>query len=212
MKTSSTKTNGRRSIITSQTHTPADLIDRFGAQIRAAGGYFASVPDLSAVSHYIAKLALAAKANKIVVCGRGIVSLFASGAIMPFQVATSANMDRKSFFEALQSAEIGISTADLGVAETGTLIVSTTNESDRLVTALPIIHISVLQRSKLVFSLEDASQYISQVLMKDSKAVAISLISASSRTTDVGGITIMGVHGPKELHVLLLDGELPGEP
>jgi len=131
---------------------------------------------------------------------------------MPFQVATSANMDRKSFFEALQSAEIGISTADLGVAETGTLIVSTTNESDRLVTALPIIHISVLQRSKLVFSLEDASQYISQVLMKDSKAVAISLISASSRTTDVGGITIMGVHGPKELHVLLLDGELPGEP
>ena len=47
--------------------------------------------------------------------------------------------------------------------------------------------------------------------MKDSKAVSISLISASSRTSDVGGITIFGVHGPRELHVLLLEGELSGE-
>ena len=211
LKTSSTKTNGRWSTITSQTRTPSDLIAQFGTQIRASGGYFAAVPDLSAAGDYAAKLALAAKAKQVVVCGSGIASLFASGATVPFQVASSVKMDRRSFFEALQSAEIGISTADLGVADTGTLIISTTNESDRLVTALPIIHVAVLPRSKLVFSLEDASQYISQLLTKDSKAVSISLISASSRTSDVGGITIMGTHGPKELHVLLLDGELPGE-
>lgn len=188
------------------------MIAQFGTQIRASGGYFATVPDLSAAGDYAAKLALAAKAKQVVVCGSGIAPhLFASGATMPFQVASSVKMDRGSFFEALQSAEIGISTADLGVADTGTLIISTTNESDRLVTALPIIHVAILPRSKLVFSLEDASQYISRLLTKDSKAVSISLISASSRTSDVGGVTIMGAHGPKELHVLLLDGELPGE-
>jgi L-lactate dehydrogenase complex protein LldG len=91
------------------------------------------------------------------------------------------------------------------------LIISTSDESDRLVTALPIIHVAVLPRSNLVFSLEDGGQYISQILMKDSKAVSISLISASSRTSDIGGVTILGVHGPRELHVLLLDEELSGE-
>jgi L-lactate dehydrogenase complex protein LldG len=188
------------------------MITRFGTQITTVGGHFTVVPDLAAVRDYVAKLALAAKANQIVVCGPGIAShLFPSGAQMPFKVASSLNMDRRSFFEALQSAEIGISTADLGVADTGTLIISNTDESDRLVTALPIIHVAVLPRSKLVFSLEDGGQYISQILMKDSKAVSISLISASSRTSDVGGITILGVHGPRELHVLLLDGELSGE-
>ncbi len=196
----------------SQTHEPSDMITRFGTQITKVGGYFAVVPDLAAVRDYVAKLALAAKANQVVVCGPGITSdLFPSGAQMPFKVASSLNMDRRSFFEALQSAEIGISTADIGVADTGTLIISTSDESDRLVTALPIIHVAVLPRSKLVFSLEDGGQYISQILMKDSKAVSISLISASSRTSDIGGVTILGVHGPRELHVLLLDEELSGE-
>ena len=196
----------------SQTHDPSDMITRFGTQITKVGGYFAVVPDLAAVRDYVAKLALAAKANQVVVCGPGIASdLFPFGAQMPFKVTSSLNMDRRSFFEALQSAEIGISTADIGVAETGTLIISTSDESDRLVTALPIIHVAILPRSNLVFSLEDGGQYISQILMKDSKAVSISLISASSRTSDIGGVTILGVHGPRELHVLLLDEELSGE-
>ena len=198
--------------MTSHTHDASDLVTEFGIKTRESGGYFATVPDLSAAGDYVAKLALATRARQVVVCGSGMAPhLFASEATLPFQVASSVKIGKENFFEALQSAEIGISTADLGVADTGTLIISTTNESDRLVTALPIVHVAVLPRSKLVFSLEDALQYISQLLAKDSKAVSLSLISASSRTSDVGGITIMGAHGPKELHVLLLDGELPGE-
>lgn len=198
-------------MITSQAPNQSELIAQFGTRIRAAGGYFANVQSLSAVGDYVAKLVSAAKAKQLVVCSSGIASrLFAAGATVPFEAVSSANMNRSDFFEVLKSAEIGISAAQLGVADTGTVIISTTNESDRLVTALPIIHVAVLPRSKLVFSLEDASQYISQ-LLKSSKGISISLISASSRTSDVGGITIVGVHGPKELHVLLLDGELPGE-
>lgn len=196
-------------IATSQIDNPSDLVTRFAAQLEAAGGHFAAVEDLSAVSEYVAKLALAANAKTVVVCDRALAPrLLTPGVTLPFQVASSVNMDRRHFFESLQSAEIGISAADLGVADTGTLIISTTNEADRLVSALPIIHVALLPRSKLVLSLEDASQYISQLLTRNSNAVSISLISASSRTSDVGGIVIMGVHGPKELHVLLLNGGL----
>jgi len=119
-------------------------------------------------------------------------------------------MERADFFEALKAAEIGVTSADLGVAETGTLIIATADELDRLVTALPLVHVAILPRSRLVFALDDAQKQISQLLMNNSAAFSISLISASSRTADVGGISILGAHGPKELHVLLLDQDIPG--
>lgn len=200
-------------MITSQAPSQSDLVTQFSTNIRATGGHFATVKDVSAVREYVAKLASATKAKQVIVSSTGIgPNLFPSKATAPFQVASSVREDRSSFFEALQSAEIGISAADLGVADTGTVIVSTTNESDRLVTALPIIHVAILPRSRLLFSLEDAAPYISQLLNTSDKGISLSLISASSRTSDVGGIVIMGVHGPKELHVLLLDEKLPGEP
>ncbi len=195
----------------SEIHDPGGLVTQFSGQIRAVGGYFASVPNLAAVAEYVANLALAAKAKRLVVSGAELGSnLFISGNKLPFEVATSAKMTRTDFFEVLRVAEVGVSTADFGIAETGTLIISSSDESDRLVTALPGIHVAVLPRSKLLSSLEDVEPHVSQLLAKNFDAVSISLISASSRTSDVGGISILGVHGPKVLHVLLLDQDILG--
>jgi L-lactate dehydrogenase complex protein LldG len=113
-------------------------------------------------------------------------------------------MSREAFYTALQTATIGVSSADLAVAETGTLIDATPEESDRLVTALPEIHVAFLSRSRLVRSLHDAEPYVSQMLRREDRIV-VSLISASSRTTDFGGLLVLGAHGPKELHILFLD-------
>lgn len=190
---------------------PRDMATQFSRQVKAVGGHMAPVPDLAAVAEYVTKLAVATSAKRIVVCGAELSStLFASRNELPFELATSTGMTRTDFFKALQVAEVGVSPADLGVAETGTLIIASSDELDRLVTALPGIHVVVLPRSKLVSSLEDAQPYVSQTLTRNSEAVSISLISASSRTSDVGGISIQGVHGPKELHVLLLDKDISG--
>ncbi len=194
----------------SETHDQGDLITQFSSQIRAVRGYFASAPNLAAVTEYVTTLALATKAKRLVVFGAELGSnLFISGSQLPFEVAALPKTRRADFFEALQVAEIGISPADYGVAETGTLIIATSDESERLVTALPRIHVAVLPRAKLVHRLEDVAPYVSQLLPRNFEAVSISLISASSRTSDVGGISILGVHGPMEFHVLLLDQDIP---
>jgi L-lactate utilization protein LutC len=195
----------------SETHDPKDLVTQFSRQVIEVGGYIASVPNLAAVTEYVTKLASATTAKRIVVCGAKLgFGLFVSRNNLPFEVATSTSVSRTDFFKALKVAEVGISPADLGVAETGTLIIASSDESERLVTALPGIHVAVLPRSKLVYSLEDAQPYISRFLARSFEGVSISLISASSRTSDVGGIRILGVHGPKALHVLLLDQDMPG--
>lgn len=191
-----------------QNATAEGKLSRFGAQVKSLGGRFASVPDMAAVREYVAKVASTSSARQIVLSSDvRKEDLFSSPA--SFEVATQSEMSRETFYTALKTAKIGISNADLGVAETGTLIASTSDESDRLVTALPEIHIVILPRSKLVFSLRDAEPHISR-LLKQGDRVAVSLISASSRTSDIGGLLVLGVHGPKELHVLLLDQDQSG--
>jgi len=189
----------------SQNRNSDDPVTRFNAQVRAVGGYFTSLTSVGEVPEYVSKLASTMNAKRIAVSGAGLSSLMVPKHLNPYDIISLSNMERADFFGALKSAEIGVSYADLGVAETGTLIAATTDELDRLVTALPLVHVAILPRSKLVFALDDAQKQISQLLKNTSAGVSISLISASSRTADVGGITILGAHGPKELHVLLIN-------
>ena len=186
-------------------------VAQFVAQITSVGTHFISALDLAAAREYIVKLAASSKTRRIVVCGQGLSSsLFPRHATpQDFEISSRPDTSRAEFFTALRNAEIGVSPVDLAVAETGTLVIATSDESERLVTALPKIHVALLPRSKLVLSLKDAEPYISRILGKVGGAT-ISLISGSSRTADISHMLVLGVHGPKELHVCLLDQELPG--
>jgi len=185
-------------------------ISRFQTQVTSLGGHFATVPNMLAIREYINRVASTSSARQIALSsGISKEKLFSSDSVS-FDIATQSEMSREAFYAALKTVKIGVSTVDLGVAETGTLIAATSDESDRLVTALPEIHIALLPYSRLVSSLRDAEPHISQ-LLKQSHSVVVSLISASSRTSDIGGLLVLGVHGPKELHVLLLEQEMSGE-
>lgn len=129
----------------------------------------------------------------------------------PLKIARQADMPRQKFFDAIRTADIGVTSVDLGVAETGTLVHVTSDESERLVTALPRIHVALLPCSRLVFSLLDAEPHLSRFLAGANAGTVVSLISGPSKTGDIGDMLIVGVHGPKELHVCLLDQELSGD-
>jgi len=131
--------------------------------------------------------------------------------LKPLEITTKPDMPRGTFFSTVKAADIGVSPAELAVAETGTVIIAASDESERLVTALPKIHVVVVPRSRLVSSLADAEPRISRFLAGASRGVVVSLISGPSKTADIGGMLVVGVHGPGELHVCLLDQELREE-
>jgi len=182
------------------------LVSGFSSQVKAVNGFFKSVPDVEGAGEYVRNVALERKATRVVLTDDRLPSeLFdklAKGASL--DVASCSTRSRMEFFEAVRSAQIGVSSVDLAVADTGTLIISTSDELNRLVTALPEVHVAIVPSTKLVPSLEDAGEYLSQQTTKVRGPVTVSLISSSSRTSDIGGMVILGVHGPKELHVLLL--------
>lgn len=111
---------------------------------------------------------------------------------------------RKEFIQ----ADVGISGANLAVAESGTLVIVSNEGNARLVTSLPPVHIAVVTAEKFVQTLEQATLLVKALVMASSglKLTAyVSFISGTSRTTDIEKTLVTGVHGPEELHVIILD-------
>ena len=94
--------------------------------------------------------------------------------------------------------------AACGIAETGTCVVETDNEQTRLDTMLPETSIIILEASRIVRSLPDLADYLRE-RQKDGKISYTSLITGPSRTADIERVGAVGVHGPLDVHVILLE-------
>lgn len=100
----------------------------------------------------------------------------------------------------------GISFAEAGIAETGSLLLELTDPRERSATTLPPVHMVFLRASSIVADLQALSETLKNIL--DSRPQSyLSLITGPSRTADIERVLTIGVHGPKELQILILEGE-----
>jgi L-lactate dehydrogenase complex protein LldG len=119
-------------------------------------------------------------------------------------VAAARTFLRDKFFR----ADIGISGANVVAAETGTLFIIENEGNIRLSTGAPPVHIALIGLEKLVPTLNDAYK-VSEVTWRYANYTIpsyVSLISGPSKTGDIEKVTTYGAHGPKEMHVIFLDG------
>lgn len=103
----------------------------------------------------------------------------------------------------LAGVDIGFSFADLGIAETGTIVMNCSGEDLRLATMVCEYHVCVLPRSKVLTDSFAAELQISQYMLEAPNYTAF--ITGPSRTADIERVLTIGVHGPLELHILLLE-------
>jgi L-lactate dehydrogenase complex protein LldG len=98
------------------------------------------------------------------------------------------------------SVKAGITGALAGISETGSILLTSGAGETLTASLLPEIHMAVLRISQLVPTLEDA-------LRNPAVRVAASavIITGPSRTADIEMTLTIGVHGPGELHVFLID-------
>jgi L-lactate utilization protein LutC len=106
--------------------------------------------------------------------------------------------------ERLGSENIGVAYAALGIANTGTCVVETDDESTRLSTMLPETSIIILNTSDIVQNITDIAPYLHQ-RQKDGKISYTSLITGPSRTADIERVGAIGVHGPLSVHIILVE-------
>ena len=95
-------------------------------------------------------------------------------------------------------ADAGITDVVAAVAETGSILVSTGPGRSRAASIVPPVHIAIVNESQVVADLVDLWHRFSE------PPTALTLISGPSKTADIEGILVVGVHGPGEVHVVLV--------
>ena len=102
----------------------------------------------------------------------------------------------------LAGIDVGITLADFGVAETGTLVIDSRSEQVRLATMISEIHVALLPVCAIVPDLDALGDKLSSLTAPPSAYLAF--ITGASRTADIERVLAIGVHGPLALHIVLV--------
>jgi L-lactate dehydrogenase complex protein LldG len=104
----------------------------------------------------------------------------------------------------LESCDAAITGCELLVARTGTIVMSSAQQSGRTTSVYAPVHICIAYVNQLVYDIKEALQ-----LLKDKYAgnipSLITFATGPSRTADIEKTLVVGVHGPKEVYLFLVD-------
>ncbi|MCX5892757.1 MAG: lactate utilization protein [Deltaproteobacteria bacterium] len=104
--------------------------------------------------------------------------------------------------ERADALHTGLTRADWGIADTGTLVLDSASEDLRLATMLVETHVAVLPVSRLRATVTDLEEDMIRLMQAPPNYLAF--ITGASRTADIERVLTLGVHGPLGLHLLLL--------
>lgn len=127
--------------------------------------------------------------------------------ITVWQPSGAGDASLRTFAEASFAATVGITGVEFALAETGSLVVTSWTEGVQLASLAPPVHVALYRRSQLVASLDEVLERL-PVARAPEQAVAgrsVVFITGTSRTADIEQILIRGVHGPGQIHAILVE-------
>jgi L-lactate dehydrogenase complex protein LldG len=103
----------------------------------------------------------------------------------------------------LNEIHTALTGADWAIAETGSLVLDSASEDLRIATMLSETHIAWIPASRILPEATALSAYLVEKMK--SPPGYLSFITGASRTADIERVLAIGVHGPQELHLLILE-------
>ena len=98
---------------------------------------------------------------------------------------------------------LGVTGCYCAIAETGTLVFVTGAETPTGTFLLPETHVAIVRADQIVPAMEDAFARI-RAEYANAWPRAINLVSGPSRTGDIEQTIVLGAHGPRRLHIVLV--------
>ena len=95
----------------------------------------------------------------------------------------------------------GVSTALYGLADTGSVVLAASPEEPRANSLLPAVHVSLLAEDRILPGLDELFEAVGADLPS-----ALAIVTGPSRSADIEQKLVVGVHGPGEVHVVLISG------
>jgi len=104
----------------------------------------------------------------------------------------------------LSECDAAVTSCELLIARTGTIVMSAAQESGRTVSVFAPIHICIAYTNQLVYDIKDGLQLVKEKFQNNLPSL-ITFATGPSRTADIEKSLVVGVHGPKEVYVFLVD-------
>ncbi|MCH7712611.1 MAG: lactate utilization protein [Chloroflexi bacterium] len=120
--------------------------------------------------------------------------------------ARNEGFDRGAVRNSIIDAGMGITGADYAVAETGSVVVVPRQGLSRLASLVPPIHVAVVRPQDVVETLDDVFLLRRLEYHRNGGDMGsyLNFITGPSRTADIEQTLVVGVHGPRETHMVLL--------
>ncbi len=104
----------------------------------------------------------------------------------------------------LANCDAAITSCHYLVARTGAIVMSSAQQSGRTVSAYAPVHICIAYVNQLVFDTRDALKELKGKYGNNMPSF-ITFAAGPSRTADIEKTLVVGVHGPKEVYLFLID-------
>ncbi len=198
-----------------------ETLDRFCREFERVGGVFHRAPTPEVVPDLVAEIARDVDAKCLVAWhpkalgadwSHGLTARGLEVHLMP-ATALEGDAERQQMRAVIADAEIGLTGVDLVVAETGSLVLISGAGRPRSTSLLPPTHIAVFDRTRLVESLSQVGVFLEAwhaSAAAPGQGGAINIITGPSRTADIELTLTRGVHGPKDVHAIFVEGGLDG--
>jgi L-lactate utilization protein LutC len=134
----------------------------------------------------------------------GLSALLDEAQIRRFDCETLAAMAAEDRKRAILACDVGITSCDWAIAETGSLVMCSRPGQERVASLTPPVHIAIVERVQIVPDLIDAFE---RLAARDLDALPsnVTLITGPSKTGDIELQLTTGVHGPGKWRVMVIE-------
>lgn len=180
-----------------------DRLDRFGIELTAAGGFFHRSQQTKVTSDLRTILAVHDRPRVLITREVGVppdigdVVADLGGEALWWPEAGRAEA---------AGADVGITSALWGVAETGSVLLSSAPPAGRAPSLLPSTHIAILPEERLLTSIAELFERIAALPQRPSNLV---ISTGPSKSGDIENELVTGIHGPKAAHVVVVSSDSP---
>ena len=175
-------------------------LENFRRALTAVGGNFYLVANVTKAAALVRELVAQKNARRVAISDVALVASVIENANLNSEILTAAT--KAEMF----GCDVGVTSAQLAIAETGTLVLLSDAERHRLASLVPPVHICLL-------AAQNIRQTLGEVLRElnangaDALSRTITFVTGASRTSDIELTLAIGVHGPGELHVIVIEEE-----
>ena len=150
-----------------------------------------------------------ARSEQAVFDGLPVDAALAGAGVICWPAVYPDDAARDAVRRRIAESGIGITGADYAVAETGSVIVLPRRGLSRLVSVAPPVHIAIVRREDIIGTLDDLLilRRLEYHTNGGDMGSYLNFITGPSRTADIEQTIVVGVHGPREVHLVLLDEE-----